>query len=68
MCSHRLSFGADVLEVRGPTGAKLGAVLAVNEYQTERTEPGHLNLLLTLPFPYVLTQSYAMLPRQHAMS
>ena len=68
LASHRLSFGADTLEVRGPTSAKLGAVLAVNDYQIERTEPGHLNLLLTLPFPYTLTQSFAILPRQNALS
>jgi type IV secretion system protein VirB4 len=67
LTTSRISFGVDQLEIRTPTDRMLGAVLAVNEYQVERTEPGHLNLLLTLPFPYVLTQSFAILQRKSAL-
>jgi type IV secretion system protein VirB4 len=68
MGTSRVSFGVDQLEIRTPLNRKLGVLLGVNEYQIERSEPGHLNLLLTLPFPYVLTQSFALLPRQTALS
>ncbi|MBS0174299.1 MAG: VirB4 family type IV secretion/conjugal transfer ATPase [Nitrospira sp.] len=67
MATSRISFGVDQLEIRTPTTRKIGAVLAVNDYQVERSEPGHLNLLLTLPFPYALTQSFAILPRKQAL-
>jgi type IV secretion system protein VirB4 len=65
--SSRISFGVEQFETRTPTSLKVGAMLGVNEYQTERTEPGHLNLLLTLPFPFVLTQSFAMYGKTKAL-
>ncbi|MCZ2134609.1 MAG: VirB3 family type IV secretion system protein [Burkholderiales bacterium] len=67
LVSSRISFGVEQFEVRTPTSRQVGAMLAVNEYQTERTEPGHLNLLLTLPFPFILTQSFCMYGRTKAL-
>ena len=68
MVSSRVSFGVDQLEIRSPTSVKIGAMLAASAYQVERTEPGHLNVLLTMPFPLVLTQSFAIYGRNKAMA
>ena len=68
LCSSRVSFGNEQLEIRAPSHTRVGAMLAVNEYLCERTEPGHLNVLLTLPFPFVLTQSFSMLDKSKAQS
>ena len=68
MVSSRVSFGVDQMEIRSPTHVKVGAILAASAYQVERTEPGHLNVLLTLPFPFVLTQSFAIYGRNKAMA
>lgn len=67
LSSTRMSFGTDQFEVRTPTRTHIGAMLGTAAYQLERTEPGHLNVMLTLPFPFVLTQSFAMFGRQKAM-
>jgi type IV secretion system protein VirB4 len=66
MVNSRVSFGVDQLEIRGPTQAHIGAMLGAAAYQVERTEPGHLNMLLTVPFPFVLTQSFSVFGRQKA--
>ncbi|MGH9423560.1 MAG: VirB4 family type IV secretion/conjugal transfer ATPase, partial [Thermoanaerobaculia bacterium] len=68
MIGSRVSFGVDQLEIRTATDSKIGAMLAAGAYQVERTEPGHLNVLLTLPFPFVLTQSFAAFGRTKAMA
>jgi type IV secretion system protein VirB4 len=68
MINSRVSFGVDQFELRSPTKTRIGAMLGAAAYQVERTEPGHLNVLLTLPFPIVLTQSFAMFGRNKAMS
>lgn len=68
LSSNRVSFGNEQFEVRSPSHTRVGAMLAVNEYLCERTEPGHLNVLLTLPFPFVLTQSFSMLDKSKAQS
>lgn len=68
MVSSRVSFGVDQLEIRSPTHVRVGAILAASAYQVERTEPGHLNVMLTLPFPFVLTQSFAIYGRNKAMA
>lgn len=66
MVTSRVSFGVDQFELRSPTQTRLGAMLGAAAYQVERTEPGHLNMLLTMPFPFVLTQSFAIFGRQKA--
>ncbi|WP_165973556.1 VirB4 family type IV secretion/conjugal transfer ATPase [Luteibacter rhizovicinus] len=68
MVNARLSFGVEQFEIRLPDRRQVGAMLGVAAYQIERTEPGHLNVLLTLPFPFVLTQSFAMFGRNKAMA
>ena len=68
MVSSRVSFGVDQLEIRSPTSVRIGALLAASAYQIERTEPGHLNVLLTMPFPFVLTQSFAIYGRNKALA
>lgn len=66
MTTSRLSFGSEQLEIRTPTERYVGMLVAINEYLTERTETGHMNNLLTLPFPYVMTQSFACLGKLNA--
>jgi type IV secretion system protein VirB4 len=66
MVNSRISFGVDQMEIRGATQLRIGAMLGAASYQVERTEPGHLNMLLTVPFPFVLTQSFAVFGRQKA--
>ncbi|QAU23381.1 VirB4 family type IV secretion/conjugal transfer ATPase [Dyella sp. M7H15-1] len=64
----RISFGVDQFEVRDMTSTRLGAIAAVSEYQVERTEPGHLVVALTIPFPFVLTQSFATYSKTKALA
>lgn len=66
IATSRLSFGDEQIEIRTPTERHVGKMLAVSEYLTERTEPGHFNNLLTLPFGFVLTQSFACLDKVKA--
>jgi type IV secretion system protein VirB4 len=66
MVNSRVSFGVDQIEIRTPEHSRIGAMLGAAAYQVERTEPGHLNMLLTVPFPFVLTQSFAVFGRQKA--
>src|SRR6202030_4543905 len=67
-------FVAEVIEYRLPTETRLGAILGIKEYPTPTTV-GMYNALLSAPFPFVLTQSFAflgkatgegLLQRQHA--
>lgn len=66
MTTSRVSFGDEQFEIRTPTETMIGKMLAVNEYLTERTETGHLNNLLTLPFGFVLTQSFTCVSKVKA--
>jgi len=65
--NSRLSFGVQQYEVRGVAQSEVGAMLGVADYQVEFTEPGHLNVVMTLPFPVVVTQSFAVFPRNQAV-
>lgn len=58
----RPSFGAETIEYRSPTNTALGAMLGIGEYATP-TSPGIFNSLLSAPFPLILTQSFAFLPK-----
>lgn len=58
----RPSFGAETIEYRSPTSTALGAMLGIGEYATPTT-PGVFNSLLSAPFPLILTQSFAFLPK-----
>ena len=65
LATSRLLFGVEAMEYRTPTTTRLGAFLGIKEYPTP-TSPGMVNRLLTAPFPFVLTQSFAFLPKSTA--
>ncbi|MCZ8320822.1 MAG: VirB4 family type IV secretion/conjugal transfer ATPase [Novosphingobium sp.] len=62
---HRLNFGLDALELRGPAGASFGAMLSLKDYP-DTTSAGLTDGLLRLPHELVLTESYAPADRQIA--
>lgn len=58
LSTSRQLFGTEAFELWTPTGKTLcGAVLGIKEPPAE-TLPGFLNEILTLSFPYVITQSF----------
>ena len=61
----RLLFGHEAMEYRTASETRLGAFLGIKEYPTP-TSVGMVNRLLTAPFPFVLTQSFAFLPKSTA--
>ena len=65
LMTTRPFFGAESMEYRTATSTRLGAFLGIKEYPTP-TSPGMFNLLLTAPYPFVLTQSYTFLPKATA--
>jgi len=74
LATSRLLFGTEVIEYRLPTHTRFGAMLGIKEYPTPSVV-GMYNRLLSAPFPFVLTQSFAflnkatgqgLLQRQHA--
>jgi type IV secretion system protein VirB4 len=67
LTTSRVSFGTEVLEYRSMTGTRVGAMLAIKEYPTPTTV-GMLDALLSAPFPFVLTQSFAFLSKPAAQS
>ena len=62
----RLLIGWETIEYRMPSQTRFGACLGIKEYPTPTT-PGQLNRLLTAPFPFVLTQSFAFLAKSVAL-
>ena len=62
----RLLIGWETIEYRTPSQTRFGACLGIKEYPTPTT-PGQLNRLLTAPFPFVLTQSFAFLAKSTAL-
>lgn len=62
LATSRLSFGTEVLEYRLPSTSRLGAVLGIKEYPTPSVV-GMLNRLLSAPYSFVLTQSFAFLTK-----
>jgi type IV secretion system protein VirB4 len=62
----RLLFGWETIEYRMPSQTRFGACLGIKEYPTPTT-PGQLNRLLTAPFPFILTQSFAFLAKSSAL-
>lgn len=67
ICTSRITFGIEAGELRTPTDRQLFAMIAANEYPDE-TETGELNQLLTLPFGFVMAQSFAYIDRNKALS
>ena len=58
----RLIFGSETIEYRLPTHTRFGAILGIKEYATPTTV-GMYNALLSAPFEFVLTQSFAFLTK-----
>jgi type IV secretion system protein VirB4 len=65
LATSRVFFGWETLEYRTPTETRLGAILGIKEYPTP-TIPGMYNRLLTVDFPFILSQSYAFLEKSTA--
>jgi type IV secretion system protein VirB4 len=55
-------FGIEALEYRLPTSTRVAAFMGIKEYATP-TSPGMLDGLLSAPFPFVLSQSFAFLSK-----
>jgi type IV secretion system protein VirB4 len=62
LASSRLLFGTEALEYRTPVATRVGAMLGIKEYPTP-TAVGMYNRLLSAPFCFVLTQSFAFLTK-----
>jgi type IV secretion system protein VirB4 len=58
----RIIFGSEAIEYRLPTQTRFGAILGIKEYATPTTI-GMYNALLSAPFEFVLTQSFAFLTK-----
>lgn len=65
LATTRPLFGTEVIEYRLPTETRLGAMLGIKEYPTPSLV-GLYNALLSAPFPFVLTQSFAFLTKATA--
>ena len=63
--SNRAIFGREALEIRGSGGSRFAGMIGIKEYPAS-TKPGLLNALLSLPFEFVLTQSFAFLSKADA--
>jgi type IV secretion system protein VirB4 len=60
-------FGFETIEYRSPTRTTLAAMLGIIEYSTP-TVVGLLDVLLSTPFPWVLTQSFTFLRKSSAQA
>ncbi|WP_244999662.1 VirB4 family type IV secretion/conjugal transfer ATPase [Brevundimonas nasdae] len=61
----RAIFGRETLEIRSAVTARFSGLLAIKEYPAS-TRPGLWDDLLSAPFGYVLTQSFAFLSKTAA--
>jgi type IV secretion system protein VirB4 len=62
LATSRVFFGTEAIEYRTPTATRAGAMLGIKEYPTPNLV-GLYNRLLSAPFAYVLTQSFAFLSK-----
>jgi type IV secretion system protein VirB4 len=62
LATSRLFFGTEAIEYRTPTATRAAAMLGIKEYPTPNLV-GMYNRLLSAPFAYVLTQSFAFLSK-----
>lgn len=67
LATARPFFGREAFELRGPTESVVGGCFAIKEYPAA-TAPGCVNMLLTLPFEFTLSQSFEFIPRAKALS
>jgi len=58
-------FSTEAFELRGAKSSKVGAILTLKEYMPE-TAPGLLNMLLTVPHRFILSQSFTFLSKTTA--
>jgi type IV secretion system protein VirB4 len=65
LATSRCLIGSEVIEYRQPANTRIAAVLGVKEYPTP-TVVGMYDRLLSAPFPYILTQSFAFLSKSAA--
>jgi len=62
LATTRLFFGTEAIEYRLPTATRAGAMLGIKEYPTPSVV-GMYNRLLSAPFAFVMTQSFAFLTK-----
>jgi type IV secretion system protein VirB4 len=67
LTTTRLCFGREVLEYRTATSTLVGAMLGIKEYPTPSIT-GMLDRLLSAPFAFVLTQSFAFISKASGQS
>ena len=67
LATTRLLFGTETIEYRAPTHTKVGAMLGIKEYPTPSVV-GMYNRLLSAPFGFVATQSFAFLTKSAGQS
>jgi type IV secretion system protein VirB4 len=65
LVTSRLLFGREVVEYRQPVRTRVGAMLGIKEYPS-LTSVGTFDRLLSAPFDFVLTQSFAFLSKAAA--
>jgi type IV secretion system protein VirB4 len=65
LATARCLIGSEVIEYRQAAGTRVAAVLGIKEYPTP-TLVGMYDRLLSAPFPFVLTQSFAFLSKPAA--
>lgn len=65
LATTRMIFGSEVIEYRLPSRTRLGAMLGIKEYPSPSTV-GMINALLSAPFAFVLSQSFAFLNKATA--
>ena len=66
LCTSRPFFGkGGLMSLKGPTRTQYAGILAIQDYPSN-TFPGILNGLLSLPFEWVLTQSFTFLSKANA--
>jgi type IV secretion system protein VirB4 len=65
LATTRCLIGTEIIEYRQPAGTRVAAILGVKEYPTP-TLVGMYDRLLSAPFPFVLTQSFAFLSKPAA--
>jgi type IV secretion system protein VirB4 len=62
LATSRLYFGTEAMEYRAPSATRVAAMLGIKEYATTSIV-GAYNRLLSAPFAFVLTQSFAFLSK-----
>ncbi len=67
IATARPFFGKEAFELRGATESVMGGCFAIKEYPSV-SAPGYLNILLSLPFEFTLSQSFEFMSRQKGLS